>query len=94
MVLERWDVIIFMSENKENVVYIILEYYYDYFVNKLWIEDKSPRFLYAISKYAIDHKTNKWVGITKEDKMNFIEWARSTSPRRVTEKVSKILNNC
>lgn len=91
---------IFMNDNADeykktkNITYVVLEYYYDYFINKLWIEDKPPRLFYAISKYATDHKLNKWIGITREDKINFIRWVRSTTPRYMPEKVSKILNNC
>ncbi len=83
---------IFKNDNTKKCAYIILEYYYDYFANRLWIEDKSPRLFYIISKYAIDHKKCKWIGITKEDKTNFIEWASISSPRRMPEKVLKMLS--
>lgn len=82
---------IFKNDDTKNNAYIILEYYYDYFTNRLWIDDKPPRLFYAISKYAIDHKKCKWTGITKEDKTNFIEWTCLSSPRRMPEKVLEIL---
>ncbi len=83
---------IFKNDNTKNNAYIILEYYYDYFANRLWTQYKSPRLFYIISKYAIDHKKCKWIGITKEDKINFIEWARLSSPRCMPKKVLEVLS--
>lgn len=89
---------LFVGRGKDRLsVYLIAKYYY----NKLRRSDrKEPKMIFGLTKYGHD-RHGKWIGITKEDKLDYLNWYKSINqdsrygrfyPPNPPERLLNILN--